>query len=194
MNLTQKKATEAWRSSDLFTLGIGYIVIARYKASGEVETGVFLVDIFCLGVKDAFYHKYAGSEFDGALDRILRSGKESVTPAYARKLIEDCVAYAGKLGLGPHADYKKACRVFGGIVASDCKEEFSFGNNGKPYYVQGPGDSPARINQIERLLTAKCGEGNFDILRELTAEDVDPDFEIVDDHDHVHGPGCNHHH
>ncbi len=194
MNLTQKKATEAWRSSDLFTIGIGYVVIARYKASGEVETGVFLVDIFCLGVKNAFFHKYAGSEFEGALDSILRSGKESVAPAYGRKLVEESVAYAGKLGLAPHADYKKACRVLGGIVASDCQEEFTFGNQGKPYYVQGPHDSPARVKQIERLLTANCGEGNFRTLRELGAEEMDADFEIVEEHGHVHGPGCSHNH
>jgi hypothetical protein len=106
------------------------------------------------------------------------------------------VAYAGKLGLAPHADYKKACKVLGGIVASDCNEEITLGSNGQPCYMQGPHDSPARVHQILRLLTANCGEGNFGFTRELFDEEFDSDTESADGHDHVHvhGPGCGHDH
>ena len=40
---------------NLFELGIGTVVIIRYKSGGRVEAGVFLLDVFCLGVKKAFF-------------------------------------------------------------------------------------------------------------------------------------------
>ena len=47
---------EALWPTDLFKEGIGWVVIARFKAAGQrVEAGVFLVDVFCLGAKLAVY-------------------------------------------------------------------------------------------------------------------------------------------
>jgi hypothetical protein len=193
MNATQKKPTEAWIDRQLFNMGLGHVVIARYKGSGEVEAGFFLVDVFCLGVKNAFFQKTGQAQFDDALKRFFRGSEQSVSPAYARKLVEASVAYAGNLGLAPHADYKKASKVFGGIVASDCHEEFSFGRDGKPFYMEGPDDSPARVNQIMRLLTAKCGEGNFDFMLEASDEGLEFDPELPDGH--THGDcDCGHDH
>jgi hypothetical protein len=42
---------------NLFQLGIGTVVIVRYKSGGRVEAGVFLLDVFCLGVKNAFFNQ-----------------------------------------------------------------------------------------------------------------------------------------
>jgi hypothetical protein len=56
------------------------------------------------------------------------------------------------------ADYKKASRVFGGITTADCDEQFMFGKDDKPLYIQGPSDSPARVERILRALEAQCGK------------------------------------
>ena len=41
---------EALWPKDLFEKGIGWVIVARFKSAGQrVETGVFLVDVFCLG-------------------------------------------------------------------------------------------------------------------------------------------------
>lgn len=85
-------------------------------------------------------------------------------PCCARKLVEDAVEYASKLGIPPHPDYKKGCRVFGGISVADCDQEFEFGNDGKPFFMQGPYDSPKKVARIMSLLTDRCGEGNFHYL------------------------------
>ena len=59
-------------SGDLFTLGMGQVVIARFKANGAAEVGVFLLDVFCLGVKNAFFEKLDETESEGRLEQIER--------------------------------------------------------------------------------------------------------------------------
>jgi hypothetical protein len=40
--------------SGLFEIGIGHIIVARALPSGQLGCAWFLVDVFCLGVKDVF--------------------------------------------------------------------------------------------------------------------------------------------
>ena len=57
----------------IFEMGIGNIVFSRQLASGKIGLAIFLLDVFCLGVKDAFYQvvdpdKYAGASSVEDLD------------------------------------------------------------------------------------------------------------------------------
>jgi hypothetical protein len=158
-----KRLPEAFRSATLFESGIGYVVVSRFKGDGRVESGCFLLDVFCLGVKDALFERFDGiSEYQEVLrDLFRKEGSIALTPSAGRKLVESAVAYAGRFGFAPGADYKVACRVFGGILASACEVEFSFGKDGKPFFVQGPSDSPARCEQILYALESRCGRGNY---------------------------------
>ena len=162
-----KRSSEAWRSSSLFETGCGYLVMSRFKSDGRVEAGFFLLDVFCLGVKDAGFCQFSSaSDFqEDLLDPLLGEDEPvQMTPPAARKLAEGAVAYARGLGFLPAADYKKACRVFGGVSTADCDEEFVFGHDGKPFYIRGPSESPARFEQILRVLEARCGEGGYDYI------------------------------
>jgi hypothetical protein len=159
-----KHLLEAFRSANLFESGCGYLVVSRFKADGRVESGFFLLDVFCLGVKDAGFHCFnsIADYQESLLDRLFPDEvRERITPAAARKLTEDAISYARGLGFSPGVDYKKASRVFGGITTADCDEEFRFGKDDKPLYIQGPSDSPARVARILRALEARCGEGGY---------------------------------
>ena len=159
-----KHFTEALRSANLFDSGCGYLVVSRSKADGRVEAGFFLLDVFCLGVKDAGFHQFSSvADYqEGLIDRLFPDGNSvRMTPEAARKLTEDAISYARALGFSPGADYKKASRVFGGITTANCNEQFVFGQNDKPLYIQGPSDSPARVERILRALEARCGEGGY---------------------------------
>jgi hypothetical protein len=159
-----KRSHDSLRSAKLFDLGSGYLVVSRFKADGRVEAGFFLLDVFCLGVKDAGFHQF-GSIADyqeNLVERFFPDGNfERMTPEAARKLTEDAISYAKGLGFAPCADYKKASRVFGGITTADCDEQFVFGQNDKPFYIQGPWESPACVERILRVLEARCGEGGY---------------------------------
>ncbi len=160
------RPTEAYVSSNLFEAGIGHVAVARFRGSGDVEIGVFLLDTSCLGVKDAFYTRTSQAEYDlSVLERIIpAANRKPLDPPSARKLVEGAVAYAQSLALAPHPDYKQGCRVFGGIKTSDSTATFTFGRDGKPFYVQGPHDSLEKCLRIMKQLRASCGKDGFNFL------------------------------
>jgi hypothetical protein len=180
-----KRPTEAWHSRNLFETGMGYVVVARFKGNGDAEIGVFLLDMYCLGVKNAFFTQLYAEEYDrDFLAEIYeRDGRNAISPPCARKLVEDAVAYARGLGFEPHPDYRKGARVLGGIDASACPQQFPFGHDGKPLYIQGPDDSPAMVERVMGSLMRRCGEGGFDYVLAMgqpgpsgedSPEDTDP--------------------
>src|SRR4051794_29975436 len=116
--MDSKRPPEAFVSSNLFELGIGYVVLSRFKPDDRVESGVFLLDTFCLGVKNAMFQHSSMAEYENnLLKHLFAQGRQrdALEPACARKLVEAGVRYAAGLGFQPHPDYKKACRVFGGL-------------------------------------------------------------------------------
>jgi len=163
--MTTKRPTEAFRSERLFEDGIGYVIVARFKGNSDAEVGCFLLDVWCLGVKDAFFDRWSAGEYEPHLARVFgEHAKQALEPCCARKLVEQAVAYASQLGFGPHRDYKAACRVFGGISTADCSETFEFGKDGKPFFISGPNESGDRARRIVHMLHAKCGAGNYNYL------------------------------
>ncbi len=159
-----KRTFEAWRGGKLFETGMAQVVICRHKPGGDTEAGVFLLDIYCLGVKNAFYTAFATSRLGEILERVFQNeGREALSPACGRKLVEDSTAYARRLGFAPHPDYKHAARVLGGIDARDCQTEFKFGFEGKPLYVAGPNDSP-RVQELVLATLRRLGEGNYHFI------------------------------
>jgi hypothetical protein len=169
-----KHPPEAFRSAKLFDSGCGYLVVSRFKADGRVESGFFLLDVFCLGVKDAGFHCFnsIADYQENLLDRLFPDeDRMRMTLAAARKLTEEAISYARGLGFSPGADYKKASRVFGGVTTADCDEEFIFGKDDKPLYIQGPSDSPARVERILRALEARCGEDGYHYI--VAADDFE---------------------
>src|SRR6516164_6424114 len=170
-----KHLLEAWRSAKLFDSGCSYLVVSRFKADGRVESGFFLLDVFCLGVKDAGFHCFNSiADYQKSLlDRLFPDeDRVRMTPAAARKLTEDAISYARGLGFSPGVNYKKASRVFGGITTAGCDEQFMFGKDDKPLYIQGPSDSPARGERILGALEARCGEGGYHYI--VAAHDFEP--------------------
>ena len=84
--------------------------------------------------------------------------------ARARKLIRDAAAYAAGPGLPAAKDTPAIEAIFGDVDASACTETFTFGKDGKPFFVSGPNDTPARIRAITRTLQASRGGGGWNFL------------------------------
>jgi hypothetical protein len=74
------------------------------------------------------------------------------------------VQYALDLGLPPHPDYRVAKLIFGSIPAEACTSRFVFGENGKPTFVAGPYDDPARCQQVLRALKERCGPDGYHFM------------------------------
>lgn len=142
--------------------GMRTVCITRKLPTGQLAAGFFLLDLHCLGVKDAFGRFCTPSELEEQLESRNRVQDFKARPAsYARKLVEDAVAYAASIGLPAAADYPKVAAIFGDIDASECKEEFTFGLDGKPSYYPGPYDDQAKQTLIYNRLSETVGKGNF---------------------------------
>jgi len=163
----RRQKHEAIWPKDLFEVGIGWVIVARFKAAGQrVEVGIFLVDVFCLGVKRAGYEDCNRQDYLQRIRGHYEAGfhMADVEPSCARKLIEQAAAYAEGLGFGPHPDYRKAARVFGGLRAAECAQNFSFGQDGKPCYCRGPGETEDQARRILAHLEKRCGSGNYNFM------------------------------
>ena len=155
----------------LWERGMSQVLISREMRNGNVAFGCFLLDMYCLGVKDAFGNVVPRSRYDWQMYAKMCEGHEIVElePAAARKLIEGAVEYARDLGLPPHPDYAKAMPIFGSIDAGACTDEFVYGMDGKPHFIAGPHDGPARCRQIINTLTDRCGPDGFHYTMPLDA-------------------------
>jgi hypothetical protein len=156
---------ESWVTDDLWTQGMGYVCLSRALPNGSVAFALFLVDRYCLGVKNAMADVAGRFTYDSNMRQTRsRFTAREVSPACARKIVEQAVEYARALGLYPHPDYQKGKMIFGGIDAGECKEEFEFGKDGKPFFISGPNDTPERCRQIVRTLEQARGPGGYDYL------------------------------
>lgn len=187
----------SWVTEEFWTNGIGWACLSRELPNGSVAFALFLIDRFCIGVKDVLCRVTSRFEYEDRLVGKLRKDFviKEMAPAGVRKLVESAVAYAESLGIHPHADYAKARCLFGNIDAGQSWEEFEFGDNGKPVFIAGPYDGPEVCNRVVAALREHCGEGNYEVvlpqlelsglprgvrledIRSLESDEMETDFE-----------------
>ncbi len=166
----QAPIADVFVPGNLFELGIGTVWISRHLPDGRYAMAGILVDVFCLGVKNALYNILDEAQYRSNLAHLQASPEQQFErqhPSCARKLVEEALAYAKDLGFEPHADYRIARLIFGDIDASACPVRFTFGQNGKPFYVNGPNDTPAIQRRILKQLERHCGPGGYHFLAML---------------------------
>ncbi len=156
-------------------MGITLVMIARTPENGWVEAAVFLVNFWCLGVKDVFSTKLSAPDWaDQAAQLMPPESREAFSPACARQLVEGAVAYALALGFPPPRGYKKALRVFGGVKAQTCSQTFTYGKAGKPLYIAGPNEDSESIARVLCVLTEKLGVDGFHYIVPARTGQPDP--------------------
>ena len=156
-------------TSELWDGGMSKVLMSRELNRGNVAFAVFLLDTYCLGVKDVMFDVVSRDRYDrGLLGKLFRDEPTvKLAPEAARKLVEGAVDYANRLGLPPHRDYRTAKLIFGDIDAGSCDEEFVYGQDAKPLYIAGPNDSSSRCSHIINLLSDRCGPDGFHYIMPL---------------------------
>jgi hypothetical protein len=163
---------------EIWDLGIGGVLLSRELPSGMIAFAVFLVDVYCLGVKDVFGDVVHKADYRS---KIQEKWEDALPyePAAARKLVEGAVDYARGIGLEPHPDYRKLKPIFGDIDAGECREEFEYGCDGKPRFVAGPHDSLPRCYQIMSILEHTCGKDGFHYVIPMRGDEL-ADVELLE--------------
>ena len=142
--------------------GLVAVLIAREAGRSRLTVCGYLVDVYCLGVKDVVgpLVMNAGqcAEFTrryfGAFDEPPMAAPLDL----AQNLVYGAVDFARSLGLEPAAEFEDVK----GHLGSWCgPSSIGFGLDGKPFYVSGPYDDADRIlHQLERA----AGRDHFHYL------------------------------
>lgn len=151
--------------------GLGPVIIARRVSTGEILVSNFLVDRYCLGVKDCFAKFVFPSQYEEMLDGMSKRGMEfmRIDAPSARRLVEDAVAFAARYDLKPHPDYRSARLIFGDIDASVGQPLVEMGRDGKPFYVSGPFESERDSMEILSKLAAASGQNGLHHLTQVSS-------------------------
>lgn len=148
--------------------GMVPVVLRRRGPGGAVAFAFFLVDAWCLGVKDCAGELLTASESKERLEHLQeRVGLERCSAAEGKAVVDGGVAYARALGLEPHPDFPKAYPIWGDVQAASIPSDVEFGRDGRPTYIVGPYDDRHRQQLILNMLRSSVGEGNFDWVSPL---------------------------
>jgi tetratricopeptide (TPR) repeat protein len=149
---------------DWQTSGMATILVSRKQPSGNLIAGVYLVDIFCLGLKNTnYFFNESLAHYESEFKDIIYTHQTYKPCDYtlAHNIIYGAIAYAEELGFKPNKDF--AVSRF--ILEEDDDHidliELDFGREGKPCFIAGPYDN---VSLIIKKLTAAVGEGNFTVI------------------------------
>ena len=112
--------------------GLGHVVVTRRHTGGNVSVGCYLVDTFCLGVKDSFYHlRMTPYEFSCLMEPLDREGIEECSYEEAHNWIYGAIDFAEEGGIKPD----KSFALTKYILEEDTDDvpliEYEFGKDGK---------------------------------------------------------------
>jgi hypothetical protein len=129
---------------------------------------VYLVDVYCLGVKNAVPPRVMPTRDLGRFRASAFGGYKVREPvaaplALVQHLVFGAVDYARALGFEPHADLAPAAGHLGDWVGPSA---IGFGHDGMPLYVQGPYDDP---NKVLRTLDRTVGRDGYHCTAEASA-------------------------
>jgi hypothetical protein len=166
----------------LWADGIGHVLIARRDLEGGLVFAVFLVDVYCLGVKNAFWRAGTSAEIEDLVRKMAKVETMSAsTPACLAKIVKGAVEYAQSFGFQPHPDYRHASMLLEGIDPSNCPSEFRFGRDGKPFYIQGPHESLAQAAAI----TQRVRDAGGHFIVSFSGDEVDESIELRREFDRI---------
>ena len=155
-----------WQKGDL---GLVQILVARQQPDGNICFGVYLVDKFCLGLKNTFAKTgFSRTRYENEIHNKLfpEAETEACPLELAHQMIYASIEYAAQFGFTPEKDFALSQYLLAPRGELEEPYQLTFGRDGKPFFVSGPRDNAARIvKQLEKT----AGPGNYDYLVALDA-------------------------
>lgn len=153
--------------------GMADVYVFRKHNSGNVTVGIYLVDLFCAGLKDTFYRF---NEFASDFEELLhKSPIDLVECDYtlAHNIIYGGIAYAEEFGIAPHPDFK----ITQHLLEEDTDDipllELEFGKDGKAVLMLRPDDP--RGAYYKRQLHTHADPSEYEIIE---APDLSLPFDL----------------
>jgi hypothetical protein len=148
-------------------IGLAQVFISRKQPSGKNAYALFLLDIFCLGLKDSVYSfNIDMDEYKDLTNQLF--GNEpfnSIDIIEAHNLVYGTIDCAEEIGFKPHKSFAISEYILNPDLIDDGIDDIELGKDGKPMYVSGSFDN---VNQIIKTLERTVGKGNFEFLSEVS--------------------------
>lgn len=163
--------------TDLTKYGLGHIIVTRNHTGGKVSLADYLVDIYCLGVKDSFYRlRMEDYEVEDLIDNI--DAKEC-TYNEAHNWVYGAIVFAEEAGIEPDKSFNLTQYMLEEDTDDIPLIEFEYGKNGKHFLVA---HSQQEANKYLPLLNKNLGDGNYNIVVNATPDydddETDDDFDL----------------
>ncbi|HQO49946.1 MAG TPA: hypothetical protein PK939_05930 [Bacteroidales bacterium] len=156
---------ECWINEAWDKRKMANILVARRHTNGHFTVGMYLVDLLCLGVKDAFYQfNISVYEYNSLLrERLLAEPGKKVDYQLVHNIIFEAIEFADLYDFQPHKNFTSVAQYILEDDEDDGIElmDIECGMDGKPFYMRGPGESDARAKQIIAQLRSIAGDDGF---------------------------------
>jgi hypothetical protein len=139
------------------------LAITRRSDAGEFAAATFLVDLGCLGIKNANTMRFTDeADYQAYLESVPTIAPlEPISFDLAAKIVRTAIDYAASLGFRPHRDYALAAPFLRDAQPDQADDDVPTGLGGKPYFISGPYDN---VRKIIEQLNRKVGEGNYNVM------------------------------
>lgn len=138
------------------TPGLAAVLVARYAGRDKVTACGYLIDLYCLGVKDVIGPRVLNDQQHAQFTRTFFAGYRQPPIAapleLAQQLVLGAARYARSLGFDPAPGFDD---VRGHLGEWSGVRAITFGRNGRPEYIQGPYDNAV---QVQDTLRGRSGE------------------------------------
>ena len=144
--------------------GVACVAVARRHRPHRVSVCGYLVDTFCLGVKNALGPEVMNErDLPGFLRTYFSTfeevgGSVPVPLDLARHLVWGAIDHARDLGFEPARSFAAVADHLGHWEQGS---DITFGRDGAPFYIAGPYDNPRAV--LRTLERTRCA-GNFHYL------------------------------
>jgi hypothetical protein len=134
-------------------------VVVREGDRSRLSGCSYLVDVYCLGVKNTIGpHAMSSRAVASFVEKVFSSFGAAPVRApleLAQHLVLGAVEYARRLGFEPHPDFADTVDYLGQWKGPSA---ITFGRDGTPMFIQGPHDDPRKII---KTLERTAGRGKF---------------------------------
>lgn len=160
--------------------GVAHVVVARSHVNGNITTCMYLVDIFCLGIKNTqYFFNIPEAEYQEMKESMEHIVFEPISYNLAHNIVFAGLEYAAEYEFKPHKDFTSITRF---MLEEDTEDieliDIECGLDGKPFYVNGPNEDEAKTRQILAQLERTAGLGNYDF--ELIDNGEFDEFDVFD--------------
>jgi hypothetical protein len=156
------RISEQWKGGS----GLVQILLARQQPNGKICCGSYLIDQYCLGLKDTFAKTNVSPDRYRELRETMDS-RQKMTRCpieLAHQMIYAAIDYAALFGFKPQSDWAQSQYLLQPRGELEESYQLTFGKDGKPFFISGPYDN---VEQIVKQLDKTAGPGNYDVVINL---------------------------